>query len=307
MAEDPEQEVARTARPVATVAIVTRGRPEAVARNLGRAFVDLLSAGAEVLVVDQSEDDATRTVVQEMSGVRYERSAPGLSRGRNVAITVSAGSIIAFTDDDVVLPMGWLDGILRVFAVNVEVGAVCGRAVDGRGRLLPGARAGTYRRPQSPFGLGSGFNLAFRRRALDDAGSFDELLGAGARFRSAEDTDMLYRVMRSGWAVVCSDEITVVHDERRSFHEQLSVHTAYGLGAGAQTIKQVLGGDRLAARVGLVELGSHVYWFFRSIISLKPRIAAFQVCFMFGFARGVVGGFRSFIRAPRGPSSDTSS
>ncbi len=306
MTEDPEQELAQTAVPVATVAIVTRGRPEAVARNLGSAFVHLLSSGAEVLVVDQSEDDATRTVVQRMSGVRYERSAAGLSRGRNVAITVSAGSIVAFTDDDVVLPTGWLDGILHVFAVSEEAGAVCGRAVDDRGRLLAGARRGTYRRPQSPFGLGSGFNLALRREALDDAGSFDELLGAGARFRSAEDTDMLYRVMRSGWAVVCSDEITVVHDERRSLQEQLSVHTGYGLGAGAQTIKHVLTGDRLAARVGVVELGSHVYWFFRSIISLKPRIGVFQVCFMLGFARGVVGGWRVFRRVPGGSSSDTS-
>lgn len=298
MTDDQQEKIV----PAATVAIVTRGRPEAVARNLGRAFAQLLTAGAEVLVVDQSEDDATRAVVQGLPGIRYERSAAGLSHGRNVAIALSAGPIVAFTDDDVVLPESWLERILQAFAAADAAGALCGRAFDGQGRLLPGAPAGTYERPMSPFGLGSGFNMALRRRALDDAGPFDESLGAGARFRSAEDTDMLYRVMRAGWAVVCSDDITVVHDERRSFREQLFVHTGYGIGAGAQTIKHISDGDRLAGRVAVSELGSHFYWFFRSLVSLKPRIAAFQICFLIGFARGVANG-RATFRRPLGGSS----
>jgi GT2 family glycosyltransferase len=146
--------------------------------------------------------------------------------------------------------------------------------------------AGVYRFPTNPFGLGSGFNLAFRRAALDEAGAFDEQLGAGATFPAGEDTDMLYRVMRAGWAVVCSDDVTVTHHEWRGAGEELRLHYGYGLGAGAQTARLVAEGDRTAARVALAEARKHLVTLLVATLTLRLRVARLQPPFLAGLVAG---------------------
>src|SRR5438132_2835991 len=197
------------------LAVVTRDRAEQLARYLLPSLDNMLAAGHAVFVVDQSMDDSTERLVRDVAGIRYLRSEPGISRARNVAIRVTEAPLLAFTDDDVRLFEGWLDSITRLFEANPDAGAVCGRGVRSDGTLLPGVHAGTYRWPMNPFGLGHGFNIAFRRSLFDRVGLFDEELGGGAPYASGEDTDMVYRAMRAGWSVVCSDEITVVHHEWR--------------------------------------------------------------------------------------------
>jgi cellulose synthase/poly-beta-1,6-N-acetylglucosamine synthase-like glycosyltransferase len=136
-----------------------------------------------------------------------------------------------------------------------------------------------YRWPASPFGLGSGFNLAFRREALRSAGDFDASLGSGAPFRSAEDTDILYRVLRTGWEVLCSDRVTVTHYDWRSVREEILVHRDYGLGAGAFTAKHVQAGDRDAWGFARREGDGHLQTLGRAMLTLRPRLALLQTMF----------------------------
>src|SRR5919197_2412739 len=225
------------------LAVVTRDRSDQLARYLLPSLEPALASGHVVLVVDQSLDESTERLVRDVAGIRYLRSEPGISRARNAAIRASAEPLVAFTDDDVTLPDGWLDAIAGLFDEHPEVGVVCGRGVRSDGSLLPGVHAGTYRWPKNPFGLGHGFNFAFRRAVFDQVGFFDEELGAGAPYASGEDTDMLYRAMRAGWSVVCSDDITVVHHDWRSGSDEVALHAGYGLGAGAQVARHVAAGD----------------------------------------------------------------
>lgn len=248
------------------------------------------AAGHDVLVVDQSSDSKTERLVGAVAGVRYVRSGPGLAHGRNVAVGETDAPIVAFTDDDVALGPDWLGRIARAFAESPRAGAVCGRARTPAGALLPGSKSGIYEWPASPFELGSGFNFAFRREALEQAGPFDEELGAGGRFESAEDTDMLYRVLRAGWVVVCSDEITVVHHDLRPRGDLLRLHYGYGLGAGAQTAKHLAGGDRTALSVATRHAGRHVVTFLKAAATLRPRLAGLQVAYLAGMAAGLVRG-----------------
>jgi GT2 family glycosyltransferase len=269
-----------------TLAVVTRDRADI----LQRCLLPTLAAGVAghpVLIVDQSNDEQTAQLVDGLPGVTYLRSGPGLSVGRNAAVAATTTELIAFTDDDVSLPAGWLDKIVALFAQHPDAGAVCGRAtVTSTGMLAPGVDAAVVRWPANPFGLGSGFNMAFRRAALADAGTFDEELGAGARYRSAEDSDMLYRVMRSGWSIVCSDEITVVHDDWRGRREELALHFGYGLGAGAQTAGHVRAGDRIAGRLALREAGRHLVTAARAAAMLRLRVLPLQWAFLAGLATG---------------------
>jgi hypothetical protein len=274
------------------LAVATRDRAELFERCILPELTRAASAGYEVVVVDQSEGPETRTLVEDVGGIRYLRSEPGLSRARNEAVRSTRAPLIAFTDDDVTLPSGWLPRIVELFAAAPDAGAVCGRAVTPDGRLLPGSRSGVYRWPAHPFRLGSGFNLSLRRDALEEVGAFDERLGAGGRFSSAEDTDMLYRLLKVGWSVVCSDDITVVHHDWRSRRAEVRLHYRYGCGAGAQTAKHVAAGDRAAARVALREAWLHVATVPRALLSGQLRTAWLQAPFLAGLARGFVAGGR---------------
>lgn len=272
--------------PTIALAVVTRDRASILRRCALPGLEQTAAAGFEVVVVDQGVGRETGELVEGIDGLRYLRSEPGLSRGRNVALAATATPLLAFTDDDVSLPEGWLEKIAGLFESHADAGVVCGRALTPKGALMPGARAGVYRWPLNPFGLGSGFNMAFRREALDAVDAFDEELGAGARYVSAEDSDVLYRVARAGWTVVCSDEITVVHDDWRSGREDVRLHYGYGYGAGAQTAKHVAAGDRAAGRIALREAGRHAATLARATLTFRLHLARLQAAFLAGLARG---------------------
>ena len=272
-----------------TLAVVTRDRTEQLARYLLPSVDSTLAAGHAVVIVDQSRDDSTERLVRDVPGIRYLRSDPGISRARNAAIQATGAPLLAFTDDDVTLVDGWLDTIAGLFASNPQAGVVCGRGVRSDGSLLPGVHAGTYRWPKNPFGLGHGFNIAFRRAVFDGVGLFDEELGAGARFVSGEDTDMLYRALRAGWSVVCSDDITVVHHEWRSDPEELRLHAGYGLGAGAVAARHVTAGDATMLRLVLLEVGRHLVTMARAAVMRRPHLFRLQLAFLGGLARGAIG------------------
>ena len=253
------------------------------------------SGDVEVVVVDQSETLETARLIKDLPSVRRVESGPGLSRGRNVGVAATSAPIVVFADDDVEFGPGWLTGIRALFD-DPAVGVVCGRGVDSDGRPLPHRAAGTYRWPTSPFGLGHGFNLAFRRAALEDAGPFDEELGAGARVPAAEDTDMIYRAMRSGWTAVCDDGIGVVHHSWRAPREQLAAHRAYGMGFAAQTLKHARAGDAAAIRIAFGELARQLGW---ALVALARRDRGGLRC-QWQWARGAAAGLARGVRAPSG-------
>lgn len=287
----------RPARDRLTLVVCTRDRPEILQRLVLPSLVQAASAGFAVIVVDQSTDTRTELLVSGVCGITYLRSSPGLSRGRNAAVAAVATELVAFTDDDVSFGPDWLDRLAAIFDAHPLAGAVCGRAVEERGELMPGSPAGTFDWPLHPFGLGSGFNMAFRVAALDEAGGFDEELGAGARYRAGEDTDMFYRVSRAGWSIVCSDTIGVMHSAWRRPAEMVRLHHSYGIGAGAQTAGHVRRGDRTAAWIALREVARHAYWFLRHVLTGDAHRALLQVSFVTGLVRGLT------VRLLRGPQA----
>jgi GT2 family glycosyltransferase len=271
-----------------TLAIVTRDRADLFERFALPSLAGLPSDGVEVLVVDQSSGDATRSLAERVPGVSYLRSEPGLSRGRNLALDAASTPLLAFTDDDVEFGPGWLDGIREGFARDPRIGAVCGFGIDAAGRPVAGQPAGLYRWPANPFGLGHGFNMALRRHVAVAVGAFDERLGAGAEFRSGEDSDMLYRVLRAGWTILLHDGITVVHHAWRHGRAELRLHEGYGMGAAAQTAKHLRRGDRTAGRLALREARGHAITLARWTIKRRARLAAIQLAWAAGFVRGFV-------------------
>ncbi len=228
-----------------TAIIATLDRPQAAARCL-----DALLLGerlpAEIVIVDQSRDDATREIVAQrraaspVSIIYLRQDRRGLSASRNAAIAAARSPILAVTDDDCVPAPGWVAAITRAFAASPDLAAVTGRVLP-LGPEVPdtyvvslreSAEAGAFHGRTIPWLVGTGGNCALKRIWLQRVGPYDERLGAGAPGKAAEDADLLYRLLRAG-AHIRYDPALVVYHERQSIARRLATRASYGYGIGA--------------------------------------------------------------------------
>lgn len=176
--------------PSAAIVIPTRGRPGALAVALASIAPQAAAAGAELLVVDDGPDAATRDVA-ERHGARYvvpPDGRRGLNVARNAGIDATAADLLVFTDDDVVVWPGWLAALLaaadeRPAEVGVLTGPIRARIEDHRFPMC-GREAGPV--TEQDFGPDDGeaphawgANLAIRRAAFDRIGPFDPALSGG--------------------------------------------------------------------------------------------------------------------------------
>lgn len=223
-----------------SVVVCTRDRPGPLADCLA-SLAALSRPPLEVLVVDNAPDSPSTRAVCEAAGVRYvAEPRPGLSVARNTGIRNSRGGIIAFTDDDVVVHHAWLDELRRAFADPATMfvtGLVLPLELEWEAQWLFEAEFGGFGRRLQPalydaallstypggggpvWLLGAGANMAFRRRALEQAGDFDERLGAGAAGCS-EDSELWYRMLARGW-VARYHPAAVVHHRHRATDAEL--------------------------------------------------------------------------------------
>lgn len=238
------------------VVVATRDRPEA----LRRALRSILGAGTDVplrsvIVVDNAPEPGDgRTVVGDLAAegepVRYlHEPRPGLSRAHNAGVRAGDAPIVVVTDDDVVVDRQWLRAIAEAFADD-RVGAVTGLvlpialdtptqqwAEDSLG-LAKGWERRAFdldaNRPDDPLfpftagTLGTGANMAFRRRALESVGGFDDDLGAGTPARGGDDLAAFHDVVAAGWTLVYEPAAIVHHDHHRD--PAAAQRTAYGYG-----------------------------------------------------------------------------
>lgn len=215
----------------------------------------------EIVVVDNAPSDgSTRTVVEKMIAAddrfRYVvEPRAGLSYARNKGLTEACGEIVAYTDDDVTVDPQWVEGIIRGFGRDSDVGCVTGlvcsasltsyveayfdaRAASWSTRISPEIfrmDGDTANGPLYPFSagvFGTGANFAFDRSALDSTG-FDEALGAGARTRGGEDLDAFVAVLLSGRSIVYEPSAIVWHYHRVGHVELLRQLYGYGTGFAA--------------------------------------------------------------------------
>lgn len=207
-----------------TLAVVTMDRFESTVETLLQ--LDL-NAFAEVLVVDDSTDDALREWCSDRP-IRY-CEGPGENRqaARNRAIHENESPILTFVDDDVLLPTDFAERVAATFDAHPDAVAAGGPALSPaveaardrcyRERMSVDRWTGTvhddsYRWvPDAPrrVELLKGANMSFRRTALERVGGFDTgYRGAGQR----EETDLVVRISRHGG---------IVYDPRlRGLHKQ---------------------------------------------------------------------------------------
>ena len=169
--------------------IPTRARPEYLAVALASVMPQAAGAKAEVLVVSDGEDRATRAVADRYRARLIGLSQPaGANAARNAGVLAAHGDPVVLIDDDVDAPPGWLEALLSGVADTPDCDVFGGPI---RARLEGGGprACGRESAPITTLDLGPAdrdvpfvwsANMAVRRRAFERLGPFDEtILGRG--------------------------------------------------------------------------------------------------------------------------------
>ena len=237
------------ARPIATVAVCTRDRPEDLRRCLD-ALMLLPDDGQEYVVIDNCPaTDASSELIKNYPKVRYVREdVPGESAARNRALREAKHEFVAFTDDDAVPDPNWLRSLLRNFT-DPRVMCVTGLLMPleleteaqelfelyspyGQGferRVFDGAHCN----PLIVAPLGVSGSMALRKSSIDCIGLFDEALGVGTPAKAGSDSAQFARILRSGYRMVYEPRALSWHRHRRTWEELRNLLKCYGIGVYA--------------------------------------------------------------------------
>jgi O-antigen biosynthesis protein len=233
----------RSIAPV-SVAVATMDRPNGLAR-----FLDALLGGnslpAEIIVTDQSRGPETERLIERyrtapVPVVYYKDPLRGLSNARNAAIACASYPVIAFSDDDCVPDVHWIETIGVTFAHPNAPDGVSGRVLplgpEASGTYAVSERVHTepkrFKGKHIPWFAGTGGNFAVRKSWFEKAGLFDPRLGTGSPGRAAEDAEMIYRLL-AGDAVLAYDPEMVIYHERQSQERYFKTCFSYPFGIGA--------------------------------------------------------------------------
>ena len=247
-----------------SVVVCTRDRHDTIGQAVESiAQCDYLAF--DIHIMDQSTTDGTRKIIEEIAP-KYADRCPilyhhldkaGLSRSYNAGLRVSTGEVIAFTDDDVIVPSDWVALTAKAFQDDANVALLYGQVCVPKsleesvkeGIIVP-ALTFTERekilrgKPFKVFGMGA--NMAIRRSLLKEVEGFDEALGGGGPLRSAQDYDFAYRTYLTGKTILLEPNVWVDHYGTRTQDQWPLTLKNYGIGDGAFYAKHIRCGDTQA-------------------------------------------------------------
>jgi hypothetical protein len=207
-----------------TVLISTRSQCKALDVTL-KSLISLeipKSCALRFLIIDNGSADNTPELLRRyahdlpLTVIREER--PGLSVARNTGVAALTGDIVLCTDDDAIVPSGWLANYAAAFRARPDVSFMGGDVVPVLNGADPAwARAALKAAPScfARFSVGTrdveigpdtpqrllpfGVNMAFRVEALKHF-RFDESLGRqpGGLTLSGEETALMADMVRAG-------------------------------------------------------------------------------------------------------------
>lgn len=237
--------------PQASIVIPTRDRAGRVVTAVEALLAEGRNGDIEIIVVDQSRDDATRRAVEGLVGngaTRYVRDpGRGSASARNVGIASASAEIVGLTDDDCEPRPGWVRELTEAFAADTGVAVVFGNVVpaehDAAAGFIPGHIRSEVLVARSvsdkPRIDGMAACMGVRRSAWEALGGFDTMLGSGAPLRSAAEGDLALRALAAGQSVASAPALEVVHHGFRTWEEGRQLVSSYWYGTGAMLAKAV--------------------------------------------------------------------
>lgn len=269
------QEFIRDA-PLVSIIVSTRERVQSLATALN-SLLALEYPNFEIILVDNAPQ--TNETYEYFSfiqpvflrnniNLRYVREdMPGLAVAHNRGLQLVRGSLVAFTDDDVIVDRYWLIELVRGFELAPNVGCVTGLVIpielqtpaqvlfEEFGGFVKGFSHTIYAlsdyRPADPLfpytagRFGTGANMAFRTDFLYREGGFDPALGIGTPSMGADDMGAFFQTVISGYQLVYAPSAIIFHRHRQSYESLKKQMLGYGTGLTAFIIKCMLDHPRL--------------------------------------------------------------
>jgi GT2 family glycosyltransferase len=283
-----------------SVAIATYERVEML-----RVCIDSILNGSalpgEVIVVDQSRDDRTRLLVEEIDSplLRYDHhSPPSISGSRNRSVELAQGEYVAIVDDDCEMPERWLADVRAELERFRFPDALYGEIrdpgpPDPKGiqvSLISPREPIVWEYPAHPGYMGYGAHTITRRSTFLALGGLDE----DTLLARAEDIDYNYRLLKAGYAAVTSPAIWVLHHQWRPDEVLPADMRGRCFGQAALCAKHLRRGDRYALRILAEQAGSDARMFAsglrrRSRLRLRSGVARAA-----GTLTGLIAGWRAF-------------
>jgi len=219
-----------------SLVVATLGRDRDIAALLDSLLVQG-RADFEVIIVDQNADDRLGPIeaafAQRMVLRRLRSSVRNANHARNLGLRHARGEIVSFPDDDCLYPPGVLHRVATAFA-DPALGVLTGPAASPEG----GLGSGRWRAEGGPITLANvwtsviEFNLFLRRTDALALGGFDEGMGPGTRFGSAEGNDLVCRAMAAGLHAQYDPALRIIHPDKRLSDVAIARAAAYGRGLG---------------------------------------------------------------------------
>ncbi len=195
-------------------------------RNCLSALKCSLSDKDEIIVVDYAKDNNyTELLLENFPEILYVRETnPSLAKARNVGIKLAKNSIVAFTDEKVIVGEIWADEIRNSF-INRNIMAITGLVIPVEINSMTKPyfnRNWSYSRGYSeqffdckyfndrienkqPFwGIAVKSNMAFRKSIFDIVSYFDETL-----VNELIDELLVFKLLSKGWECVYHPSVYV--------------------------------------------------------------------------------------------------
>ncbi|MET0614816.1 MAG: glycosyltransferase family A protein [Thermoleophilaceae bacterium] len=224
-----------------TVVVPTSGRAGYLEVTLESLRGQSTAIPHELLVVDDGSSDATGEVAGRF-GVRAIRHEDrrGLNAARNAGLREARADLIAFVDDDVFVPPGWVDALVEGARRHPEADAF-GGPIRARFEGHAPRACGREDPPITTLDLGAedveaemvwGANFAVRRSAVERVGEFDESFDRG----HGDEEEWFLRLRATGGRIVYLADAGL--DHRRAAGDSglgSLARAAYHRGRGARS------------------------------------------------------------------------
>jgi GT2 family glycosyltransferase/glycosyltransferase involved in cell wall biosynthesis len=194
----------------------------------------------EVIVVDDCSTDETAEAIPSIPGIVYLRNEnnSGFVVSCNRGAEKARGKYLVFLNNDTLVRVGWLNALLDTFTEEPEAGIVGSKLLYPDGRLqeaggiiwqdASGWNYGKFDDPQRPeFNYLREVDYCSAAVLMIPKALFDSVGGFDPRYAPAyyEDTDLAFKVRRTGYKVLYQPLSEVIHYEGATGGTDLSIGT----------------------------------------------------------------------------------
>lgn len=192
----------------------------------------------EIIVIDQSDNDKTKTIVERFNTLNikyYAVDFKGLSKARNYGLQYAEGEYACLLDDDAIYTRNYLLQARKIIE-KYDCIVLSGIILSIEDKKTPFVKYSctqneSFLKDKDILNFCPSATLIFPIEAISKCGNFDERLGVGNKYASAEETDFLLRLYDQNYKIMFCNLMVAYHPIKLVTNLQSLYNHALGKGA----------------------------------------------------------------------------